>query len=144
MSNISSYSSLSLVVLFLFVFSFFFFFLSVIVLLKKDAASFMCHGTPSLCFTEWIHDYSQSFVQPDTLQQAVDNFMNDYDRRKEEVVSYIYQIHTSAPVFLLLNERSGLESTLSPFIWSCVSSTYWTMALTSGRVLRLVLEPRHG
>ncbi|XP_012681171.1 ribosomal RNA-processing protein 7 homolog A [Clupea harengus] len=33
---------------------------------------------------KWIHQYSQSFVQPDTLQQAVDYFMSDYDRRKEE------------------------------------------------------------
>ncbi|XP_063079920.1 ribosomal RNA-processing protein 7 homolog A [Engraulis encrasicolus] len=33
---------------------------------------------------KWIHQYSRSLVSPDTLQQAVDSFMNDYDQRKEE------------------------------------------------------------
>lgn len=34
---------------------------------------------------EWIHQYKQSFAQPDKLQEAVDTFMQDYDKRKEEV-----------------------------------------------------------
>ncbi|XP_035380777.1 ribosomal RNA-processing protein 7 homolog A [Electrophorus electricus] len=33
---------------------------------------------------KWIHDYTQSFVKPDILQKAVDDFMNQYDKRKEE------------------------------------------------------------
>uniref|UniRef100_A0A673W7J7 Ribosomal RNA processing 7 homolog A n=1 Tax=Salmo trutta TaxID=8032 RepID=A0A673W7J7_SALTR len=33
---------------------------------------------------KWIHQYKQSFAQPDKLQEAVDTFMQDYDKRKEE------------------------------------------------------------
>ncbi|TKS91561.1 Ribosomal RNA-processing protein 7 -like protein A [Collichthys lucidus] len=34
---------------------------------------------------KWIQQYQQSFIQPDTLQQMVDSFMVEYDKRKEEV-----------------------------------------------------------
>lgn len=34
---------------------------------------------------EWIHQYRDSFIQPDKLQEIVDLFMTDYDKRKEEV-----------------------------------------------------------
>ncbi|KAF7220694.1 ribosomal RNA-processing protein 7 homolog A [Nothobranchius furzeri] len=33
---------------------------------------------------KWIQQYSQSFIPPDKLQQSVDAFMQDYDKRKEE------------------------------------------------------------
>ncbi|XP_024289088.1 ribosomal RNA-processing protein 7 homolog A isoform X2 [Oncorhynchus tshawytscha] len=33
---------------------------------------------------KWIHQYKQSFAQPDKLQEAVDTFMQDYDTRKEQ------------------------------------------------------------
>lgn len=38
-----------------------------------------------LPMTEWIQQYAKSFVHPDKLQQTVDSFMQDYDKRKEEV-----------------------------------------------------------
>ena len=34
---------------------------------------------------EWIQAYTESFIQPDKLQQIVDSFMENYDKRKEEV-----------------------------------------------------------
>lgn len=34
---------------------------------------------------EWIHKYTESFIQPETLQERVDTFMREYDKRKEEV-----------------------------------------------------------
>lgn len=34
---------------------------------------------------EWIQKYTESFIQPDKLQQIVDTFMADYDKRKDEV-----------------------------------------------------------
>lgn len=34
---------------------------------------------------EWIQKYTESFIQPDKLQQIVDSFMGDYDKQKEEV-----------------------------------------------------------
>lgn len=34
---------------------------------------------------EWIQKYAESFIHPDKLQQIVDSFMGDYDKRKEEV-----------------------------------------------------------
>lgn len=34
---------------------------------------------------EWIHKYTESFIQPETLQERVDAFMQEYDKRKEEV-----------------------------------------------------------
>ncbi|XP_051244955.1 ribosomal RNA-processing protein 7 homolog A [Dicentrarchus labrax] len=33
---------------------------------------------------KWIQQYRQSFINPDKLQQIVDSFMTDYDKRKEE------------------------------------------------------------
>ncbi|XP_071396061.1 ribosomal RNA-processing protein 7 homolog A [Centroberyx affinis] len=33
---------------------------------------------------KWIQQYRDSFIQPDKLQQTVDAFMQDYDKRKEE------------------------------------------------------------
>ncbi|KAF4080920.1 hypothetical protein AMELA_G00176460 [Ameiurus melas] len=35
-------------------------------------------------FKKWIHEYTQSFIKPELLQQAVDDFMSQYDKRKEE------------------------------------------------------------
>ncbi|XP_029914938.1 ribosomal RNA-processing protein 7 homolog A [Myripristis murdjan] len=35
---------------------------------------------------KWIQQYRESFIQPDKLQQTVDSFMQDYDKRKEEEV----------------------------------------------------------
>lgn len=34
---------------------------------------------------EWIQQYTDSFIQPEQLQQKVDSFMEDYDKHKEEV-----------------------------------------------------------
>lgn len=34
---------------------------------------------------EWIQQYSDSLIQQDKLQKVVDSFMEDYDKRKEEV-----------------------------------------------------------
>lgn len=34
---------------------------------------------------EWIQKYTESFIHPDKLQQIVDSFVGDYDKRKEEV-----------------------------------------------------------
>ncbi|MEQ2217709.1 hypothetical protein XENOCAPTIV_020129 [Xenoophorus captivus] len=34
--------------------------------------------------TEWIQQYTKSFIHPDKLQLTVDSFMQDYDKRKEE------------------------------------------------------------
>ncbi|XP_004071853.1 ribosomal RNA-processing protein 7 homolog A [Oryzias latipes] len=33
---------------------------------------------------KWIQQYSESFIQPEKLQQKVDNFMQSYDERKEK------------------------------------------------------------
>ncbi|XP_044036689.1 ribosomal RNA-processing protein 7 homolog A [Siniperca chuatsi] len=33
---------------------------------------------------KWIQQYTEFFIQPDKLQQIVDSFMGDYDKRKEE------------------------------------------------------------
>ncbi|KAM8724374.1 ribosomal RNA-processing protein 7 homolog A [Acanthopagrus schlegelii] len=33
---------------------------------------------------KWIQAYTESFIQPDKLQQMVDSFMENYDKRKEE------------------------------------------------------------
>ncbi|GAA6215547.1 ribosomal RNA-processing protein 7 homolog A [Lates japonicus] len=33
---------------------------------------------------KWIQQYTESFIQPDKLQQIVDSFMEDYDKRKEQ------------------------------------------------------------
>ncbi|KAL7829934.1 hypothetical protein AOLI_G00308190 [Acnodon oligacanthus] len=33
---------------------------------------------------KWIHEYKQLFVKPETLQEAVDEFMTNYDKNKEE------------------------------------------------------------
>ncbi|XP_036392095.1 ribosomal RNA-processing protein 7 homolog A [Megalops cyprinoides] len=33
---------------------------------------------------KWVHQYSQSLVQPDKLQEVVDSFMQEYDKKKEE------------------------------------------------------------
>ncbi|XP_007236211.4 ribosomal RNA-processing protein 7 homolog A [Astyanax mexicanus] len=35
---------------------------------------------------KWIHEYTQSIVKQDALQEAVDEFMNQYDKTKEEEV----------------------------------------------------------
>ncbi|XP_034449053.1 ribosomal RNA-processing protein 7 homolog A isoform X1 [Hippoglossus hippoglossus] len=34
---------------------------------------------------KWIHQYTESFIQPDKLQQKVDSFMEGYDKRKREI-----------------------------------------------------------
>lgn len=34
---------------------------------------------------EWIQTYTESFIQPDKLQEIVDSFMEGHDKRKEEV-----------------------------------------------------------
>lgn len=39
----------------------------------------------NLLTPEWIQQYTESFIQPDKLQQIVDSFMEDYDKRKEQV-----------------------------------------------------------
>lgn len=36
---------------------------------------------------EWIEQYSESLVPGQILQKAVDDFMNQFDRKKEEVTS---------------------------------------------------------
>ncbi|XP_070837408.1 ribosomal RNA-processing protein 7 homolog A [Chaetodon trifascialis] len=33
---------------------------------------------------KWIQTYTESFIKPDKLQEIVDSFMKDYDKRKEE------------------------------------------------------------
>nr|XP_019961633.1 PREDICTED: ribosomal RNA-processing protein 7 homolog A [Paralichthys olivaceus] len=33
---------------------------------------------------KWIHQYSETFIKPDKLQQIVDSFMEGYDKRKKE------------------------------------------------------------
>ncbi|CAN9505765.1 unnamed protein product [Ophioblennius macclurei] len=33
---------------------------------------------------KWIQQYTESFIQPDKLQQIVDSFLQDYDKRKEQ------------------------------------------------------------
>ncbi|KAM9746355.1 ribosomal RNA-processing protein 7 homolog A [Menidia menidia] len=33
---------------------------------------------------KWIQQYTESFIQPEKIQQVVDSFMQDYDKRKEE------------------------------------------------------------
>ncbi|XP_030649671.1 ribosomal RNA-processing protein 7 homolog A [Chanos chanos] len=58
------------------------------------AAASHPHDEPLIVCTEerpvrtgvqkWIHQYTHSFIPPDQLQEAVDSFMNDYDKRKEE------------------------------------------------------------
>ncbi|KAI4887116.1 hypothetical protein NFI96_018938 [Prochilodus magdalenae] len=40
---------------------------------------------------KWIREYSQSFVKPEVLQEAVDEFMNQYDKRKEEELERLKQ-----------------------------------------------------
>ncbi|XP_034750017.1 ribosomal RNA-processing protein 7 homolog A [Etheostoma cragini] len=35
---------------------------------------------------KWIQQYTESFINPDTLQKIVDSFMEGYDKRKEEEV----------------------------------------------------------
>ncbi|XP_076607863.1 ribosomal RNA-processing protein 7 homolog A [Chaetodon auriga] len=52
------------------------------------------HNVPLVVCTEerpvrtgvqkWIQTYTESFIQPDKLQEIVDSFMEDYDKRKEE------------------------------------------------------------
>ncbi|KAM9346516.1 ribosomal RNA-processing protein 7 homolog A [Symphorus nematophorus] len=52
------------------------------------------HNVPLVVSTEqhpvrtgvqkWIQNYTESFVQPDKLQQIVDSFIQDYDQQKEE------------------------------------------------------------
>nr|XP_020480598.1 ribosomal RNA-processing protein 7 homolog A [Monopterus albus] len=59
-----------------------------------SAAKSHPHDVPLVVCTElhpvrtgvqkWIQEYTQSFVQPDKLQQIVDSFMEGYDKRKEE------------------------------------------------------------
>uniref|UniRef100_UPI0037E86565 ribosomal RNA-processing protein 7 homolog A n=1 Tax=Semicossyphus pulcher TaxID=241346 RepID=UPI0037E86565 len=58
------------------------------------AAKSHSHDVPLVVCTEehqvktgvqkWIKQYTDSFIQPDKLQQIVDSFMDDYDKRKEE------------------------------------------------------------
>nr|XP_046272291.1 ribosomal RNA-processing protein 7 homolog A [Scatophagus argus] len=40
--------------------------------------------TVSTGVQKWIQNYTESFIQPDKMQQIVDSFMEDYDKRKEE------------------------------------------------------------
>ncbi|XP_064842477.1 ribosomal RNA-processing protein 7 homolog A-like isoform X1 [Oncorhynchus masou masou] len=58
---------------------------------------------------KWIHQYKQSFAQPDKLQEAVDTFMQDYDKRKEEVkfspcISISTHFGISVNIFFLTQE----------------------------------------
>lgn len=47
----------------------------------------MLHYTYVLYFltAEWIQQYTSTFIHPEKLQEIVDSFMKDYDKRKEEV-----------------------------------------------------------
>ncbi|KAM6966625.1 ribosomal RNA-processing protein 7 homolog A [Tautogolabrus adspersus] len=59
-----------------------------------SAAKSHSHDEPLLVSTEqrpirtgvqkWIQQYTESFIQPEKLQQIVDSFMKDYDKRKDE------------------------------------------------------------
>uniref|UniRef100_A0A3Q3W3Z4 RRM domain-containing protein n=1 Tax=Mola mola TaxID=94237 RepID=A0A3Q3W3Z4_MOLML len=59
-----------------------------------SAAKSHPHNVPLVVCTEqrpvqtgvqkWIQKYTESFIQPDNLQQVIDAFMRDYDKRKEE------------------------------------------------------------
>ncbi|XP_023287371.1 ribosomal RNA-processing protein 7 homolog A [Seriola lalandi dorsalis] len=59
-----------------------------------SAAKSHPHNVPLVVCTEqravktgvqkWIQQYTDSFIQPDKLQQIVNSFMEDYDKRKEE------------------------------------------------------------
>uniref|UniRef100_H3CZT6 Ribosomal RNA processing 7 homolog A n=2 Tax=Tetraodon nigroviridis TaxID=99883 RepID=H3CZT6_TETNG len=59
-----------------------------------SAAKSHPHSSPLVVCTEqhpvstgvdkWIQKYTESFIQPETLQEKVDTFMREYDKRKEE------------------------------------------------------------
>ncbi|TNM97510.1 ribosomal RNA-processing protein 7 homolog A [Takifugu rubripes] len=59
-----------------------------------SAAKSHPHNSPLVVCTEqrpvrtgvqkWIHKYTESFIQPENLQEIVDSFMKEYDKRKEE------------------------------------------------------------
>lgn len=46
--------------------------------------------------TEWIHKYKASFIETKKLQELVDSFMVDYDKRKEEVRPWPARTHFSS------------------------------------------------
>lgn len=64
----------------------------------SEQISLMTHSCYLLHFLmpEWIQQYTSSFIQTDKLQQIVDSFMEDYDKRKEEVriLQLFLQHHT--------------------------------------------------
>lgn len=45
----------------------------------------LTHPCYVLSLPEWIQQYTESFIQPEKLQQIVDSFMEDYDKRKRQV-----------------------------------------------------------
>lgn len=56
-----------------------------------------------VCFlsAEWVQQYTESFVQPDRMQKIVDSFMEDYDKRKEEVRIQQLLLHDEPPACCL-------------------------------------------
>lgn len=76
-------------------------------ILMQDFTLFStCYGCFVFCIyvcctflmPEWIQDYTQSFIQPDKLQQIVDSFMEGYDKQKEEVRTVQLFLHHLAQI----------------------------------------------
>lgn len=44
---------------------------------------------------EWIKQYKDSFVHPETLQNVVDEFMKNFDKMKEEVSAILLHMRTT-------------------------------------------------
>ena len=70
---------------------------------------------------EWIHQYKQSFAQPDKLQEAVDTFMQDYDTRKEQfvtdtVIYGVYKFDWYSIEKLWINTLGSLQVFQHPYI----------------------------
>ena len=85
--------------------------------------SFMTHAWFVSSIPEWIQQYTQSFIESDKLQKIVDLFMEDYDKRKEEVrILQLFLKHRSPHkvhvtltciCFLHRRKRSGRRRRLS-------------------------------
>lgn len=60
-----------------------------------------------LFVSEWIHKYTESFIQPENLQEIVDSFMKEYDKRKEEVSGQFLPSHH--PIRYILNSCNNLS-----------------------------------
>lgn len=69
------------------------------VLVDHTRRNCMTHSCYVLRFLmpEWIQQYTECFIQPDKLQQIVDSFMVDYDKRKEEVRILQLFLHPHPP-----------------------------------------------